>query len=347
MPTKAQERYVWDTLVNGGSRNICELAGPLVPSDLLMNEDMLKCIFQNPDFHLFLNSIPAELGVGDVSSNLRFKHDKMINHDVIKNTVTFLEFYRKMNDHPVVVTAFPRPERYYSFKMNEDGSVYVKNNKTGTREEDKEEILQNFFEHIGLDISKRQRMRMSSEGAHFYTYLADVLSLIVQMDFYYHPEMFEEKTLCPDVVNSSTTTASGEVRLKSVETSSGRVWEPKPEFDYLYFSKDTNHVMRKYVQKYMFPKRGSIEKVYAQFWELLRDTENGAKKMLREHFTNVNEWKRWSDYSVNDVDDGITACVVLHSHKTVSNDEMNDLEKRTKQMFADVVTQWLDDLSEE
>ena len=94
MPTKAQERYVWDTLVNGGSRNICELAGPLVPSDLLMNEDMLKCIFQNPDFHLFLNSIPAELGVGDVSSNLRFKHDKMINNDVIKNTVTFLEFYR-------------------------------------------------------------------------------------------------------------------------------------------------------------------------------------------------------------------------------------------------------------
>ena len=277
MPTKAQERYVWDTLVNGGTRNICELGGPLVAADPLINEDMLKAIFQNHDFYLFLNSIPAELGVGDVSSNLRYKHDKMVNHAVVKNTVTFLEFYRKMNDNPVVVTAFPRSQRYYSFKMNEDGTVNVKNNKTGTREEDKEEILQNFFEHVGLDTSRRQKMRMSSEGAHFYTYLADVLSLIVQMDFYYHPEMFEEKTLCPDIVNSTTGDICGNLKLKPITSSSGRVWEPKPDFDYLYFSKERSSQ----TQKYMFPKEGSIEKVYAQFWELLRDTENGAKKMLR------------------------------------------------------------------
>jgi hypothetical protein len=343
MPTKAQDRYVWDTLVNGGTRNICELAAPLVPSDTIMNEDMLKAIFQNPDFQLFLNSIPAEVGVGDVSSNIRYKHDKVVNHDVVKNTVTFLEFYRKRNDHPVVVTAFPRSQRYYSFKMNEDGTVYVKNNKTGTREEDKEEILQKFFEHVGLDSSKRQKMRMSSEGAHFYTYLADVLSLIVQMDFYYHQEMFEEKYLCPDIINSTTGDICGNLRLKPVTSDSGKIWKPKADFDYLYFSKEKSYQ----TQTYMFPKEGSIEKVYAQFWELLRDTENGAKKMLREHFTNVNEWKRWSDYSVNDIDDGIAACVVLHSHKAVSNDEMNDLEKRTKQMFDGVVTQWFDDLSEE
>ena len=342
MPTKAQNRYVWDCLISGGTRNICELGGGLVAADPLINEDMLKAIFQNQDLQLFLDSIPAELGVGDVSSNLRHKTDKEINNAVVKNTVTFLEFYRKMNDNPVVVTAFPRSQRYYSFKLNEDGTVHVKNNKTDTRETDKEEILHNFFERIGLDLSKRQMMRLSSEGAHFYTYLADVLSLIVQIDYYYHPEMFEEKTLCPDVINSSTRTASGEFRLKPVKSASGRVWEPKSEFDYLYFRKEKTSQS----QKYMFPKQDSIEKVYSQFWELLRDTENGAKKMVREHFANVNEWKRWSDYSVNDVDDGITACVVLHSHMTVPNEELNDLEKRSKDKFQEIVDTWFGDLTE-
>ena len=342
MPTKARNRYVWDTLVSGGSRDICELGGGLVAVDPLINEQMLKAIFQNQGLQLFLDSIPAELGVGDVSSNLRHKTDKEINNAVVKNTLTFLEFYRKMNVNPVVVTAFPRSQRYYSFKLNEDGSVHVKNNKTDTREKDKEEILHKFFDRIGLNLSKRQRMRLSSEGAHFYTYLADVLSLIVQINYYYHPEMFEEKTLSPDVINSSTTTDSGEIILKPVKSSSGRIWEPNPDFDYLYFSKEKTSQS----QKYMFPKEGSIEKVYSQFWELLRDTENGGKKMVREHFTNVNEWKRWSDYSVNDVDDGITACVVLHSHKTVSNEELNDLEKRSKDKFQEIVNTWFGDLTE-
>ena len=194
MPTKAQNRYVWDCLISGGTRNICELGGALVAADPLINEDMLKAIFQNQDLQLFLLiqyllNLVSEM----LSSNIRYKHDKEINHAVVKNTITFLEFYRKMNDNPIVVTAFPRSQRFYSFKLNEDGSVHVNNNKTGERETDKEEIFHNFFERIGLDVSKRQRMRLSTEGARFYTYLADVLSLIVQIDYYYHPEMFEEK----------------------------------------------------------------------------------------------------------------------------------------------------------
>ena len=342
MPTKAQERYVWDALVNGGSRNICELAGPLVSLEPFINEDILKAMFKNSDLQLFLNSIPAELGVGDVSSNLRYKKSKEVNNEVVKNTLTFLEFYRKMNDNPVVVTAFPRPQRYYSFKLNEDGSVDVRNNKTEERETDKEELLEKFFENVDLDLSKRERMRMSSEGAHFYTYLADILSLIVHMDYYYHPEMFEEVSLSPDVVNSTTGDAYGNLRLKSVIGSSGREWNPNPEFDYLYFSKEMNSQ----TQKYMFPKEGSIEKVYAQFWELLRDTENGTKEMMRGHFTNVNEWNRWSDYSVNDVDDGMTACVVYYSHKFVSVESLSDLEKRTYGKFHEIVQVWFSDLTE-
>ena len=341
MPTKANDRYVWDTLENGGTRNICELAAALVSLEPLINEDMLKAMFKNADLQLFLNSIPAELGVGDVSSNLRYKKCKEVNHQVVKNTLTFLEFYKKMNDNPVIVTAFPRTQRYYSFKMNEDGSVDVKNNKTGERESDKEENLRRFFEKVGLDLSKRQKMRMSSEGAHFYTYLADILSMIVQMDYYYHPEMFEEVSLSPDVVNTTTGDAFGNMRLKSV-SSNGRVWTPTPEFDYLYFSKERNSQ----TQKYLFPKEGSIEKVYAQFWELFMDTENGTKQMMRGHFTNVNEWKRWGDYSVNDVDDGMTACLVYYSHLFVSVGELSDLEKRTHDNFHKIVDQWFDDLTD-
>jgi hypothetical protein len=342
MPNKAQDRYAWDTLVNGGTRNICELAAALISRNPLINEDMLKVIFKNADVQLFLNSIPAELGVGDVSSNLRYKKSKEVNHGVVKNTLTFLEFYRKMNDNPIVVTAFPRTQRYYSFKLNEDGSVDVKNNKTGERETDKEELLGKFFETVGLDVSKRQKMRMSSEGAHFYTYLADILSMIVQIDYYYHPEMFEEHTLSPDVVNSTTGDSFGNLRLKPVTASSGRVWKPNQDFDYLYFSKEMNSQ----TQKYLFPKEGSIEKVYAQFWELFMDTENGTKQMMREHFTNVNEWKRWSDYSVNDVDDGMTACLVYYSHLFISVGSLSDLEKRTYDKFHEIVNTWFSDLTE-
>ena len=74
-----------------------------------------------------------------------------------------------MNDNPIVVTAFPRSQRYYSFKLNEDGSVHVNNNKTGERETDKEEMFC-LFERIGLDVSKRQRMRLSTEGTVLYIF---------------------------------------------------------------------------------------------------------------------------------------------------------------------------------
>jgi hypothetical protein len=338
MPTKPTGRYVLDTFVNRGNRNIYELAAALV-SDGNFSEVMKKGI--NKDVQLFLNSIPAELGVGDVSSNLRYKNDKNVNHAVVKTTISFLEHYRMINENPVVVTAYPRSQRYYSFKMNEDGSVVVKNN-VSSLDEGKQEILNKFLKIVGLDSSKRQKMRLSSEGAHFYTFLADVLSLIVQMNYYYHPEMFEEVSLTPDPINSSTRDIYGNLRLNPVESSSGRIWKPKPNFDYLYFSKEKTSQ----TQKYMIPKEGSIQKVYHQFWELLDDKENGAKKMIREHFANVNEWKRWSDYSVNDVDDGITACVVLHSHMTVPNEELNDLEKRSKDKFQEIVDTWFGDLTQ-
>ena len=188
-------------------------------------------------------------------------------------------------------------------------------------------------------------MRMSSEGAHFYTYLADLLSLITQVDYYYHPEMFEKVELSPDVVNTSMKEEYGLVedapckyRLTKVEKG-GKTWEPKEGFDYLYFT----GLKKQSSQSFMKPKEGAIKKVSHQMWELLRQGENGTKKMIREHFVNVAKFKRWSDYSVNDVDDGITMCAIYHAFMYSSSDN----EINIGLQFKKVVNMWYGDLDEE
>ena len=56
------------------------------------------------------------------------------------------------------------------FQLNEDEPVHVNNNKTG-EETDKKNIFLSL--NVGLDVSK-DRGKLSTEGARFYTYLADV-----------------------------------------------------------------------------------------------------------------------------------------------------------------------------
>ena len=341
MPSKAPDRYQWDSIEGVGERSIVELAGPFGRNSI----PELEQILFDPSIQLFLNSLTTQVGSGDVSSNLRFKHDKEINNEVVKNTLVFLEFYRKLNVNPVVITSYSRGERVCSFKMNEDGSMNVENTHTDGREPDKEDILQSFFDRVSLTQNRRQKMRMSSEGAHFYTYLADLLSLITQVDYYHHPEMFEKIELAPDVVNTLTKEEYGLVeeapckyRLTKVEKG-GRTWVPNEGFDYLYFTR----LKKESSQPYMLPKEGSVIKVSHQMWELLRPGENGTKKMVREHFVSGSTYKRWSDYSVNDVDDGITMCAIYHAFLYSST----DVEKTVCQQVHGIVNCWLDDLDEE
>ena len=347
MPTKAQIRYQWDKVVGEGGRHIVELAAALPQNSPLLSEMMLKSVFQDKSLQLFLNSTVAKVGAGDVSSNLRFKNDKYVNNAVVKNTLVMLEFYRKLNTNPVVVTSYPRHQRVYSFKMNEDGSVDVKNSVSGEREKDKEFILTEFFKSMSLNLNRRQKMRMSSEGAHFYTYLADLLSLITQIDYYHHPEMFEEVVLSPDVVNTgsvenyeSLEETPCKYRLTKVEKN-GKTWSPKEDFDYLYFTT----VKSESGQYYMVPKEGAINKVNHQMWELLSQGDNGTKKMVRDHFLNVEKFHRWSDYSVNDVDDGITMVAIAFAFND-DNPRM-PLEVGIKEQFSKIVNKWYQDLDQE
>jgi hypothetical protein len=65
--------------------------------------------------------------------------------------------------------------------------------------------------------------------------------------------------------------------------------------------------------------------------------------MIREHFVNVANFKRWSDYSVNDVDDGITMCAIYHAFMYSSSDN----EINIGLQFKKVVNMWYGDLDEE
>ena len=77
-------------------------------------------------------------------------------------------------------------------------------------------------------------------------------------------------------------------------------------------------------------------------WELLQPGNNGTKQMIREHFTNVANFKRWSDYSVNDVDDGITMCAIYHAFMCAPS-RFSSIGFQ----FKGVVDMWYGDLDED
>jgi len=68
--------------------------------------------------------------------------------------------------------------------------------------------------------------------------------------------------------------------------------------------------------------------------------------MIREHFTNVANFKRWSDYSVNDVDDGITMCAIYHAFMYSSSPAWRGTEINIGLQFKKVVNMWYGDLDE-
>ena len=69
--------------------------------------------------------------------------------------------------------------------------------------------------------------------------------------------------------------------------------------------------------------------------QILSPEENGTKLLVREHFNNINIYKRWSDYNVNDVDDGITICAIYHAYLYT-----NDNYKEVKEQLEYIINQW-------
>ena len=249
-----------------------------------------------------------KLGTGDVSSNLRYKHDKDRNNLVVRNTMEILYNISSRN-WPVVITSYPREQRYKTFKLDPGGTIKVMNN--GTSQEIVEDSLQmNEFIQKYITTVKFLEIRESTKGARYNSYLADMISFILMMNHHYHPEMFEEVVRKPCVFNTEKKSLVGKSPLRAF-VKNGREWIPKKGFDYLYFEEVYNE---KDGTRFSVPKDGSIGKVYHQLKDLLSLDENGMKEMLRKFMSEYGGYKRFSDYWVNDIDDGLTILLIKNAY---------------------------------
>jgi hypothetical protein len=291
---------------NGNDRFLVELA-----SALNYNEEEWCRVFKeikdcNAKFHGQFDL--KNLGSGDVASNLRYKHDKDRNNMVVKNTMELLEYFSG-GDKPLVITSYPRDQRYKTFKFVEDGSIKVINN--ATRGEIVEESSQmNEFIKKYLNTDKILRIRESTKGARYNSYLADVISFIMMMNHHYHPEMFEEAVRKPCVFNTERVGLSGMSPLRAF-VKNGKEWVPKKGFDYLYFEEVYNE---RDGFRFSVPKDGSIGKVYHQLKDLISLDDNGVKAMVINFMRQYGGYKRFSDYWVNDVDDGLTILLIKNAY---------------------------------
>ena len=284
--------------------------------------------FTTPDFQKFIETISEDTVLccqfepkvrgpgdkyphGDVSSNLRYKHDGPTNNTVVKNTLLLLKTFQKMNK-PIYITSVGRTQRYKTFKLIDDGSVKVYNNVTNAELSSESTLMNEFLKSMGIDGEKMKILKQSSEYGQ--SYFADLISFVYMMNQHYHPECFEDSHLNSLVLNTDSKMYDGSPILKPVKQGD-RVWNPKEGYDYLYFDPS---IPEKGDFHFKVPVEGSINKVYHQLNELLSLQENGMKEMVRKYFANIEKYDRISDYWVNDLDDGITLLLILNAYKFAS-----------------------------
>ena len=73
--------------------NIIELASALLGEDEMVSNMMSK--LSMPNTTLFLPAMPNELGMGDVASNFRYKHDMEQNNVVVQRWLDVFREYKK------------------------------------------------------------------------------------------------------------------------------------------------------------------------------------------------------------------------------------------------------------
>ena len=144
--------------------NIIELASALLGEDEMLSIAlplmMSKLIM--PNTTLFLPAMPNELGMGDVASNFRYKHDMDQNNVVVQRWLdVFREYKKNKNKNPVVITAVSRADRYMTFKLLENGLIEVLNNQNdntlyihGTA------IMAKFLDGHGITMEHMKKIRI-------------------------------------------------------------------------------------------------------------------------------------------------------------------------------------------
>jgi hypothetical protein len=292
-----------------GSRDIdtvpnfnMEIAAPLLVSDIEELFENMRA-FNKPrvfdNLNIYIQGDLKKLGDGLTCSNFRNKNHSGINNQVVQNIFKLMTCM----DKPKYMTSYPRSVR--TITVNLDGlekfgkEVVVLNNKQ--YDNTKTDILNKFLE---VHMSETWRFKRFCEGARYNTYLADCISFILMM---FHTiddqeDIFEVQYLEPYIVDGSS--------MSPVE-SNGRVWNPDPTHNYLYH-KETDERTNMY--KYYVPKNDTISIIYnAMFQLFVVGYDNHFKSMVRIFLRNTY-YLRWSDFWINDIDDGMTILMIRNAY---------------------------------
>ena len=306
------------------AHTLSQTQGKLLPGTLPpiveVASALLECIPEvGGETILCIQATLSQLGDGDVSSNLRYKHDSEKNNAAC---VKWVDILTKVGT--VYSTTLSRDERLRMFTINDDGTIDVYNKQKDEIPEEKG-TLKKFLEHFGMDAERVKVMKGAS--AYGATYMADMLSFILTMEVMYNTGVFNPRWLTPEIVKA------GDERLTPVEKEDGKVWTPIKGNDYLYFTPSKEREGIK-VMEYS----GDPIYLYSKLQELLSLEENEAKADLRKMFNFCSDYTRISDIWINDIDDALTIYMILnaYSHTTLTEDEEKvkaQLEQITSTFF--------------
>ena len=268
---------------------------------------------------LFVQGELKKLGEGDPASNFRFKNDKDINNQVVSNFMDLFKGYHKkhINDqdpNPIVITSIPRKMRTkvfyieHSLANGANGGIWVapsvSDNPWLAKLEDDTELIAKFIQAMGISRELFAKMGNSTWGAYYRTYMADLISFVLMVDYHYYPEMFEKKKYEALHIKPDDKDKNGIPLLRPGEGK--RPWKPREGHDYLYFKEVDDSYDSDATNIFMVPKENVTDTVYSQINELLTLEDSEFKYMIRKLFSNVKEYGRMSDHWLNDIDDPFT-----------------------------------------
>lgn len=319
-----------------------------IASALLCEEcrdDFLGEILQKlkvPNTTLYIPATPSKLGTGDVASNFRYKHDMTINNRIVERWLQVFEAYHT-NKNPVVVTSVGRDARYMTFKLLEDGYVNIVNNKNqNSILEDETKIFNNFVKSFGITPENMIKIRESSKGARYNTYMADMIGFVNILNYNYNPEMFQKYDLEAQIVTPECKfhrrEVEGEYMLQPVQND--KEWKPKEGHNYLYF-RDQDKVGLKHKNTFMMLDEKYMPQVYSKLFEMLTPEDNVTKSKVRGFLKSIMSYDRLSDYWYNDIDDPFTIFMIQNCYKYC---KLDDLDRSILESFEIQTRQWLDEM---
>lgn len=332
-------RFQWDSVINSSAEeegiSVVEIAGaPIMDS---LKEDILSKISGAKKVYVFYNGEEKAYGCGEPASNFRSKVNSDVNNIVVKNIKDSFEALKSI-DCTVCLSSYARSDRLFTFKMTDEGKFVITSNTESIKDcSPFESVFNEFLKNSNITDEHVKRIRLSSEGAGFRSMMADVLSMLIQVDVVKGGSITTDKKLSFDVFQPGQKDSNGHIFLKKMKLPNGSEWTPVEGNDYLYI----NH-FESSVKATKVPVTGSNYSVFDSFWKLLDSNENIVKKSVRDHFCRVNKYHSYRDYCMNDTDDAFTVIAIIHAFKFADN--LNECEIEVLKQFKKIIKPWYDEL---